>query len=593
MKILQAVSNTLSRAPLLGKVVHQMISEDPALFAVQLLRRTPSHLRDALSALPEPSHKGSTIRSTWLMMLDRRQQLQDELASAGEQSSSGLLNKIRVQIESELPPSASANDRAHQLWESGNLDEAIALAQPPLRGILESRLRVLTPGRTLVLPSSYDEDEPPTPRKTPAPARPAGDSSSPVRVLHCLTNSLPWTNSGYALRSHQVLLAQRAVGLEVEAITRLAYPLTIGRPWAGTVDEVDSIRYRRLLPASLPRYEDARLALHTKMLADVAHSYSPDVLHTTTNFHNGLVTRAVAEKLDIPWVYEMRGELEKSWVARRPRHQETTALASQRYQLMRARETEMALAADAVVALSHHQADSLVERGIPAAKIHVIPNAVDADLLDVPRNPQSARRSLGLTERAWVGTVSALVDYEGLDTLVRAVASLRKRGVDIGLAIVGDGVSRESLIQLCRNEGLNVHTGPLGESSTNADAVFPGKVAPLNAPSWYQALDVMAIPRRDTPVTRAVTPIKGLQAMALGIPQVVSDLPALVEVGARDGQGLAVSPGDANALADVIGQIIADTDLAESLSSQARKVATGRTWSANAAAYSQLYSSLL
>ncbi|WP_312348445.1 glycosyltransferase family 4 protein, partial [Actinomyces sp.] len=401
------------------------------------------------------------------------------------------------------------------------------------------------------------------------------------RILHVLTNSRPWTQSGYALRSHAVLRAQRSAGLDVRAVTRLAYPVTIGRPQAGPTDRVEDITYHRLLPRRLPRLPDRRLLLHARMLADLVQRERPDLLHTTTNFHNALVTDAVSRALGIPWVYEMRGELEKSWVARRPRDEQEAAAHSTRYALMRARETEMAKRADAVVVLSRVQRDSMVERGVDPSRIRIVPNAVDEALLDLPVDREGARRELGLADGFRVGTVSALVDYEGLDTLVRALAELRGRGLEVHASIVGDGVSREDLIRLTQELGLS-------------DLVdFPGKVAPERAVDWYRALDVMVIPRRETPVTRAVTPIKGLQAMALGIPQVVSDLPALTEVASDDGQGLAVPAEDVDALADALQRLAEDPALRERMSRAARKAARERTWEANGRVYRELYGSLL
>lgn len=571
------IARTAVQLPLLTSAVARMIVEDPAHFAVQTSRRLPRRLRDALGSGPAPSRKGCAPRALWLMMVDRPNTAKDELSASTTRGP--LADAIRVQVGAPLGASASARNRAKEAWEAGDIDEAIALAPEPLRRVFEARARVLTPGHTLTLPLTCTDRW----------------EGSRIRVLHALTNSLPWTNSGYALRSHAVLSAQRDAGLDVLAATRLAYPITIGRPWAPARDVIDDIDYRRLLPRTLPRYEDDRLVMHATMLVDLAREFAPNVVHTTTNFHNALVTRAVAHSLDIPWVYEFRGELEKSWVARRPHDQEERALASQRYAIMRARETEMALAADAVVALSHHQARSLVERGVPEDKISVIPNAVDEALLDTPRDREAARAALGLRpDKPWVGTVSAIVDYEGLDTLIDALAEVRGSGMSVGCCIVGDGVSRESLIQRARERGLHVAVGlPDPGSVLDVDVIFPGKVSPDEALTWYQALDIMTIPRRDTPVTRAVTPIKGLQAMALGIPQIVSDLPALVEVGARDGQGIAVTPGDSRALAAAITRVLNDSDLAERLAHAGRTAAADRTWTANGRAYERLYRSLL
>ena len=65
---------------------------------------------------------------------------------------------------------------------------------------------------------------------------------------------------------------------------------------------------------------------------------------------------------------------------------------------------------------------------------------------------------------------------------------------------------------------------------------MPGRV-PGRLRRWVQSLDVVAVPRRDVEVARTVTPQKPIEAMALGRPVIVSDLPALREtVTGADGE---------------------------------------------------------
>lgn len=577
-EILERTAHLATHLPLLASTAVSMLREDPALFAVQVVRRTPHRVRDRLGALPVPGSPDSVLRPLWLLMLDRTRDLHDTLDRHRERTSP-LLDTIRVQVGAPLPVGATSRARARAAWAAGDIDDALTEARGTghLEDQLTSETTVLTKGRGIVLGGS----PPTTGAGTPSSEAQRPGTGRQLRVLHVLTNSLPWTQSGYALRSHAVLTSQQRAGLDVSAVTRLAYPVTIGRPWAAPVETIDGITYHRLLPARMPRLPDQRLLQHARMLADLAARVAPDILHTTTNFHNALVTDAVARFLGVPWVYEMRGELEKSWVARRPRGEQDLASRSRRYRLMRARETEMALRADAVVALSQVQRDSLIERGIPAARITVVPNAVDEELLERQIDRETARADLGLDDGFRVGTVSAIVDYEGLDTLLRALAFLRDQGTTVRASIVGDGVAREDLILLAGRLGLE------------GIVAFPGRVSPQEALRWYEALDVMVIPRRETPVTRAVTPIKGLQAMALGVPQVVSDLPALTEVATAHGQGIAVPPEDPQALATALRTLAEDPALCADMARRARAAARERTWSANAGRYLEMYQTVL
>ena len=113
------------------------------------------------------------------------------------------------------------------------------------------------------------------------------------------------------------MVAQQEAGWDVLAVTRLAYPVQVGKLLAQAGDVVDGIQYRRLLPSRLAPTMDARLQQQAEELLKVALEFRPSVLHTTTHFVNGLVVRAVAEALDIPWVYEVRGQLADTWAATR------------------------------------------------------------------------------------------------------------------------------------------------------------------------------------------------------------------------------------------------------------------------------------
>jgi hypothetical protein len=120
-----------------------------------------------------------------------------------------------------------------------------------------------------------------------------GESAQPA-MLHLLTNSLPHTSSGYAQRSHSILAAQQAAGWDVLAVTRLGYPVQVGKILAKPVDEVDGVRYQRLLPVTLAATMDERVQQQAEALMDVVLQFRPCVLHTTTHYVDALVVRAGA-----------------------------------------------------------------------------------------------------------------------------------------------------------------------------------------------------------------------------------------------------------------------------------------------------------
>ncbi|MBM6403496.1 glycosyltransferase [Phycicoccus sp. CSK15P-2] len=557
------------------------LEDDPVRLAVLAVRRLPLRARRPVAAALVRGGRRSgrpVLHGLGLVLADRPDEARSLLGSRVPPGR--LAGEIAVELGLTLPTDASAAVRARRTWQRGDLAGAVeVLRSSDARGArrqaarLESERRTYLPGQRLAGP-------PPGRHRRPA----ASGRTGGVSVLHLLTNSLPWTQSGYALRSHGILRAQRAAGARAEAVTRVGYPVVVGLPWAAETDVVDGVPYHRLIPRRLGATPEARLEQAATLLAGHVDRAGADVLHTTTHYVNGLVAEAVARSRGVPWVYEMRGQLEKTWLATFPAGERETVRASERYRLWRAKEVETARAADHVVALSQVLRRELCAAGVDPARVSVVPNAVDAALVEAGRTspaPPDARRSVGLPEEGmWVGTVSSLVTYEGLDILLHAVARLRREGLDVRCAIVGDGSARAGLVRLAGTLGLD------------GAAVLPGRVDRSAATAWVWALDLVATPRRDTEVTRSVTPLKPVEAMALGRPVVVSDLPALAEVVGDEGAGLLVTPEDPDALADTIRELYADPLRRSEIAGRGREVAATRTWQEMARRYLSVYQTL-
>nr|WP_282441670.1 glycosyltransferase family 4 protein [Micrococcus luteus] len=456
---------------------------------------------------------------------------------------------------------AAASRLAHH---TGDLDAAVRHARVHRRNRALAR-------RMAGEREALTGDWPTLPRET-------GYTPRPGRVLHVLTNSLPHTRSGYAQRSHAILRAQAEAGLQVSAVTRPGYPVQVGVPWARAVDVVDGIEYHRLTPSRLAQGQAARVRQHAALLLELVRTERPALLHTTTHYVNAMAVRAVAEACGIPWVYEVRGRLADTWAATRG----PAATASPRYAAFTAREAQAARAADAVVTLGEGMRQTLVTEGVDPERIVLAPNAVDARFEAPPPSRATARNHLGLDpDGRYVGTVSSVVDYEGLDLLVRAAARLAPEHPRLRLRIVGDGVALPGLRVLAHRLGI-------------ADICeFPGRVAREDAVWHHSALDVFCVPRRDLPVTRAVTPMKSVEASAIGRPVVASDLPALAELVEDGVTGELFRAEDLDAFVAALGRLLSRPEEAERLGRAGRDWALAtRTWSSNVTRYRDLYTAL-
>ena len=394
-----------------------------------------------------------------------------------------------------------------------------------------------------------------------------------INVLFYLTNSKPFTESGYTERTHQLLKALKDNGANVRGVTRLGYPVVIGAFPLYEETIVDGIEYVRLLPERFPKEKSEQIALAVQMLVDEARKFDATILHTTTDFKNAIVVSQAAEILGIPWVYETRGELQKTWLSKRPVEDQTQAMSSEFYKAASFNELEAMKSAAKVVQLSQVSQSNAVVQGVPKENTIIVPNAVSSAEVGRNNSQSRVRQELGLPEgQKIVGAVTSIVQYEGLDDLIRAVSILP----DVVCLIVGGGEARPKLDLLVSNLGIQdrVH--------------FVGKKPSGDIWKWYLALDIFITPRKDQEVCRTVTPIKTLLAQANGVPVIASDLPALREV--TGGSAFYVPPESPEELAKTIDRVLtcSPEKLSEVRQRSLEWVST-RTWDANACRLIDLY----
>lgn len=233
------------------------------------------------------------------------------------------------------------------------------------------------------------------------------------------------------------------------------------------------------------------------------------------------------------------------------------------------------LAADAVLTLGEAMRAEIIARGVPAARIHLVPNGIDPVLLAEQPEPV-IRQRLGLSPTDFVvGTVTTIYPHEGLRTLVSAARLLRQSqpaGGRLRVLIVGGGPGAAALRALC------------AEDLAAGDVLMTGPVPGSEVAGYFRALDIFALPRTNDRVCHLVTPLKPLEAMALGIPVIGSNVGGIAEVVDDGRTGLLVPPEDAPALAEAITRLRYDDDTRSRLRDAARSwVAEHRTWHAVAA----------
>jgi glycosyltransferase involved in cell wall biosynthesis len=103
-------------------------------------------------------------------------------------------------------------------------------------------------------------------------------------------------------------------------------------------------------------------------------------------------------------------------------------------------------------------------------------------------------------------------------------------------------------------------------------------------------MDVTALPRKSMRLTELVTPLKPLEAMALGIPVLASDIGGHRELIVHNETGLLFKSDDAQALADAIASLVANRDNVTNIISNGRHyVEHVRNWDVSIANYPGVY----
>src|SRR5439155_15381237 len=149
------------------------------------------------------------------------------------------------------------------------------------------------------------------------------------------------------------------------------------------------------------------------------------------------------------------------------------------------------------------------------------------------------------------------------DVLVEAANSIKRKSGDIKVVIVGDGMMRDTLAERTRTLRL-------------ASIVrLEGHISETKKPTYLAAADVLVLP---STMTQEVFPIAILEAFAVGLPVVVSDLKTFERLVVNGVNGLVVPRGDSQALADVLLAMLSDTELRYRLGSNARQYAERYDW---------------
>lgn len=393
----------------------------------------------------------------------------------------------------------------------------------------------------------------------------------PRRILHVLDHSLP-IGSGYSYRSRSIVLFQQRLGLE---------PLVLTSPKQGTAtdgrDVIEGIpHYRTGRPGGrLPFLRELLLMRHlAARIAQVARAERVDLLHAHSPVLNGLPAIWAGRRLGLPVIYEVRTFWEDAAV-----NHGTYAEGSLRYRTTRMLETIAVKQADRVVAICEGIRSELLRRGVSRDRITVVPNGVDGEWLEPRERAGTLAARLGLGAGPVFGYVGSFSHYENLPFLVRAAPEFLRPFPSGRLLVVGGGRDESAL----RRAALEVGPG----------VILAGRIPHDQVRDIYTLLDVLVLPRRRIRLTELVTPLKPLEAMAMGKPVLASDIGGHAEL-IRDGEtGVLFRTDDRESLIAEAVRLGEHPLLRQRLGGEGRRfVEAERTWDRVVAGYLDVYRSV-
>lgn len=231
-------------------------------------------------------------------------------------------------------------------------------------------------------------------------------------------------------------------------------------------------------------------------------------------------------------------------------------------------ESSVSRRADAVIALTERLASLLVEAGVDAARVTVVPSGVERALFAGPHEDPFP----GVHGRrvVFVGRVSR---QKGVETLVEAAARLETP--DARVLIVGDGPDRERV------------AARVAELNLDGRVRLVGFVPHERVPAVLAHADVLVLPSVYEELGSVL-----VEAMHAGVPIVASRVGGIPDA-VGDDAALLVPPREPGALARSVDRVLGDRALAERLAEAGGRRARGFDWDELAGRVLAVYETVL
>lgn len=211
---------------------------------------------------------------------------------------------------------------------------------------------------------------------------------------------------------------------------------------------------------------------------------------------------------------------------------------------------------NAIVVPTQHVMEQLIAYGVPAGRVHTVPNGVDAAKYQIDATERDERSLL---------TVGRVSKRKNQSTVIRAFAHVRQDFPDLQLAVVGTGPNQARLEQLA------------DELDVSDSITFHGFVSEDEKVRLMNEATVFCYSSRQEGFGIVL-----LEAMAAGLPVIAKRLPVYEEFFEDGTNGSLISEEDPRVFAEEIARYLTDKELWDETSGRNRSTATEYSWDATA-----------
>lgn len=234
--------------------------------------------------------------------------------------------------------------------------------------------------------------------------------------------------------------------------------------------------------------------------------------------------------------------------------------------------------ADLITCDAEHMKAALVRLGADPLKVRIIFFGTDTEKFHPQRRDQELRERLGVNGAPMVITARRLEPIYDTESLVRAVPLVLARAPTARFVIGGTGSETEMLRQMAESLGVS------------GSVQFIGQLSEEEMPCYLASADIYV----STALSDAGLASTTAEAMACGVPAVITDVAANREWVEDGVSGFIVTPKDPEALAVKITHLIEQKEARERLGRGGRAVIVERNnWHKEMARMEQLYQQLV